>query len=394
MRVLFIEDDQTDRLLLQRYLEREGFRHEAEVVTSLQEASEALQQRQFDVIVSDYRLRDGTGFEVFHLANKTPVIFMTGAGSEEIAVQAIKSGAYEYVVKDDQGMHLRMLPIILEGVRKRRRTEEALRQAEQRAHDLELENERARLLSEFITSISHDMRTPLTIVHTSLELLKLYSQKLRTQLQQAGHYEAYRAVIDKMYDYSEKMLTWEKYIERMVNRMIEVVKLSNTTQFQFSTEDITPLLRDITTGYQDRAALKQQRLVFECAADFLPVAIVPDNFTSILTNLLDNACQYTPDGGQITVRLYSQEQRVILEVADTGIGIAEEALPLIFERFYRVDQARQMNSGGNGLGLTIVKRVVEVHGGTIEVTSKPDEGSTFRVLLPLASSGQPAPATE
>ena len=110
---------------------------------------------------------------------------------------------------------------------------------------------------------------------------------------------------------------------------------------------------------------------------------VSDELEHAVGNLVKNAIQFTPPNGMVTLRTSVDSHHVIIEVSDTGTGISEEALPLIFERFYRANMARTGRHAG--LGLAIAKRIIELHAGQIEVMSQPDEGSTFRVLLPLAN---------
>jgi signal transduction histidine kinase len=121
--------------------------------------------------------------------------------------------------------------------------------------------------------------------------------------------------------------------------------------------------------------------------DDLPQAWAdPERIIQVLLNLLGNALQYTPSGGQVTVRAQREGREVIIEVQDTGIGIAAEHLPQIFERFYRVDKSRSRTGGGSGIGLTIARHLVEAHGGRIWAESPGlGKGSTFTFTLPLAS---------
>jgi signal transduction histidine kinase len=105
----------------------------------------------------------------------------------------------------------------------------------------------------------------------------------------------------------------------------------------------------------------------------------------VVVNLLDNAIKYTPDGGSVDVRVFAQAPWAILEVSDTGIGISPEALPHIFERFFRADPARSRQPDGAGLGLAIVRTICTAHGGRVEASSTPAHGSRFRVQLPLSS---------
>ena len=103
----------------------------------------------------------------------------------------------------------------------------------------------------------------------------------------------------------------------------------------------------------------------------------------VIVNLVDNAIKYTPQNGRITVGLETHIEQAVLTVVDTGIGIPAESLPFVFDRFYRADKARSRASGGTGLGLAIVKAICTAHNGTVSVESEENQGSTFRVLLPL-----------
>ena len=120
-----------------------------------------------------------------------------------------------------------------------------------------------------------------------------------------------------------------------------------------------------------------------------PVAPVTGDAAALgrlLANLLDNAIKYNRPGGRVTAALARQGDAAVLTVADTGIGIPADALPRIFERFYRVDKGRARDEGGTGLGLAIVKHVAQAHGGRVDVESRMGKGTTFRVILPLAGA--------
>jgi two-component system phosphate regulon sensor histidine kinase PhoR len=130
---------------------------------------------------------------------------------------------------------------------------------------------------------------------------------------------------------------------------------------------------------------KEQTLAANAPAGLPNVSGDPDYIERAIYNLIDNAIKYTPPRGRIEAAVRFDGARLIVSVSDNGIGIPAEDLPRIFERFYRVDKSRSREMGGTGLGLAIVKHVALVHGGSVEVSSTPGQGSTFLFILPSAT---------
>jgi signal transduction histidine kinase len=145
-------------------------------------------------------------------------------------------------------------------------------------------------------------------------------------------------------------------------------------------------VKDCARAAQVLATRKGVRLTAESNAPSMQLSGDKELITRMLLNLLDNAVKYTPAGGEISLALTRQNGNAEITVRDTGIGIAESDRQLIFDRFYRVDKARSRALGGAGLGLSIVRWIVEVHGGAIHIDSAPGRGSTFTVDLPLSST--------
>jgi signal transduction histidine kinase len=146
---------------------------------------------------------------------------------------------------------------------------------------------------------------------------------------------------------------------------------------------ITELAQDLELLVQDKGL----RLDLGPMAD-LKVRGDRVKLKQLFLNVLDNAIRYTPSGGSITASLARRDSSAVAAIADTGIGIAAEHMPFIFDRFYRVDKARTASDGGTGLGLAIALSVAKMHGGAIEADSEPDQGTTFRIVLPLAGTRQ------
>jgi len=144
--------------------------------------------------------------------------------------------------------------------------------------------------------------------------------------------------------------------------------------------DVAGMIQDVFTAVQSAASAKGLALVAEVSPDATHVRVDPTAFRQILTNLVENAVRYTREGN-VTVRTRRSDDGVWVDVSDTGIGIAAEHLPRIFERFYRVDAGRSRAEGGTGLGLAIVRHLVDAHGGRVEASSVVGRGTTISVLL-------------
>jgi signal transduction histidine kinase len=239
------------------------------------------------------------------------------------------------------------------------------------AHLLQLQNEELlnaiRLKDEFLNNVGQELRTPLTNMKTALTLLNSPSLKPPQK-------QRYMDLLVKECDRQSSLIT----------SLLDLVSLDQmaeqTTIQALRLSDVVP---GVVSTYQPLAEEKGVRLAYTVPEELPPVSCLNTWLKQIVINLLHNSIKFTPRGGQVWVRAKRQGDYVQLEFRDTGIGIPPSEIPKIFDRFYRVRQAVEEDSGGAGLGLTIVQQLLLHCGGSISVKSRLSEGSTFNVLLPI-----------
>ena len=219
---------------------------------------------------------------------------------------------------------------------------------------------------EFSAHAAHELRSPLTSLSLRLEMLQTYQP---AQADMTAHYLA-------------QMDREVKYLQRVVDHLLTLAALDEDQQPPRTTLDLAPLLYEVADQMTPLVQQAGLSIRVDAPPHLPPVCVNPDQMRIVVTNLLDNAIKYTPAGGHIVLTAGGDNDSVTIAVADTGIGIPADALPHIFERFYRVDKARSRKQGGAGLGLALVHSIVTAHGGVLDVASQPDHGATFTVRLP------------
>ena len=222
---------------------------------------------------------------------------------------------------------------------------------------------------QFIADVSHELRTPLTVMRGSLEVA----------LEEDRPAEEYREAIGNA-------LLEVRHLTRLSQNLLFLARgQAGRITLSFANADLVKFLSDVTRDLLPAVTDKGIELSVDLPEAPARTFIDSDRMRQVIHNLVENAIRYTNPGGRIDVRLSSLPGEVRIEVGDTGIGIPEEHLPFIFERFFRTDRARHAHPGGSGLGLSIVKWIVEAHKGSVQVTSRVGEGTTFRVTLPLVT---------
>ncbi len=267
----------------------------------------------------------------------------------------------------------------------------ASKQAEQREIDLALERDRTELIKSFISDTSHDIMTPISAMRISTYLLRALTDKISHAVAEAKNnpqdasaaFATLETTVNAMRDKSTNLDASALRLQTLVEGMLEMVKLDKQI-FVFTPGDLNLLAEQAVNLQRFLAEDKGIQLKLNLEAGLPKIALDSNQFVRVMQNLLTNALKYTPRGGCVTVHTRQQDEQVVLEIQDTGEGIPASDVPHIFDRMYRVDKTRTVETGGIGLGLglAIVKTIVAAHQGTVEVESTVGVGSTFRVMIP------------
>ena len=226
---------------------------------------------------------------------------------------------------------------------------------------------------EFVANVSHEMRTPLTSIRTYAETIS------ETQdMQHDTKEEFLRVIINE----SDRMA-------KIVQDLLELSRFdSGTSVLSIERFSIERSVRDVYAAIALEAKKRNQELNLELEWKLPEIKGDHARIEQVLMNIISNALKYTPDGGKIDISGGSSEKDVWIKIEDTGVGIPQEDLTRVFDRFYRVDKARTRESGGTGLGLSIAKEIITKHGGEIDINSTLGEGTTITVTLPIEGAGK------
>lgn len=230
--------------------------------------------------------------------------------------------------------------------------------------ELSFERERLEILRKFISDVSHDLKTPLTIMKTSQYLLR-------------------RELGDTNSKHLDKLGTQTNHLVKLVEDMLLMLRLDDENDTDLQKTNVNDLLHHAIEEYPES---NKPRIQFFPLQGDCYIQASRTELLQALSNILNNAIYNTPPDGEITIYTDKKDGNLLqIRIHDTSIGITEEDLPYIFDSFYRVDKARNSEIGSSGLGLAISKRILERHKGTIEVSSTQGEGSEFRMMLPLSN---------
>jgi two-component system phosphate regulon sensor histidine kinase PhoR len=238
-------------------------------------------------------------------------------------------------------------------------------------HDISELKKVDQLRRDFVANISHELRTPLSILRGYIETLLDTPETSRAE----------RSRILKVMERHSKRL------DLLVDDLLTLAQLeSGNPNLQLGDIDLPSFFREVIRDWEKKLANKQLNVIVDLPADLPAIRADRVRLQEALYNLLDNAVKYSPEQGEIRLIARRRDEEIVLSVCDDGVGIAEDELPRIFERFYRVDKARSHDSvRGTGLGLAIVKHIAQLHGGRVDAESEVGKGTTIHVMLPIVT---------
>jgi two-component system CheB/CheR fusion protein len=229
------------------------------------------------------------------------------------------------------------------------------------------------LKTEFFSNLSHELRTPLNVILSALQLLDTYENN--------------SDIIDK----EKKVKKYSNIMKqncyrqlRLVNNILDITKLdAGFLELTQQKCNIVSIVESVTMSVAEYIKSKSIELIFDTDIEDCTMFCDPEKIERVILNLLANSIKFTKPGGDISVNMYDKCENIVISIKDTGIGIPKENLDIIFDRFRQVDRSLTRKQEGSGIGLSIVKSLVELHGGTISVLSEYGKGTEFIIVFPI-----------
>jgi signal transduction histidine kinase len=380
VRVLLIDDDRDDYLLTRDlFAEIPGGRYRLDWLSDYATGLAAMRRGEHDVYLLDFRLGEKTGLDLLAEARNNggltaPVILLTGQNVWEVDLAAMESGAADFLEKGRLDATL-LERSIRYALQQRRYELELEHKVQERTEALERANEALqeadRRKDEFLATLAHELRNPLAPIRNALEIMRVSSAKPEAA-------QRARDIVDRQ-------------VGQMVRLINDLLDVSRITRGKMSLTVETVGIGEVIEAAVEtsRPLLEEAGVQFKKMVPDTPIYVRGDRLrlAQVFSNLLNNAAKYTEAGGSVSLTARREGDRAVICVNDTGVGIPAEVLPHVFELFTQVDRTLNRSQGGLGIGLALVKQIVGMHKGTVDVRSDGvGKGTEFIVRL----SAEPA----
>jgi signal transduction histidine kinase len=375
IRVLLVDDDQDDYVLTRDLLgEIASGRFRLDWAMDSDDGVKRICSGDYDVVLLDHKLGARTGIDVLIEARgqgcDCPIIIFTGLTDPEIDLAAMEYGAAHYLEKSRLDATL-LERTIRYAIQQRHVEIELERRVKERTEQLDLANaalrEADRRKDEFLATLAHELRNPLAPIRNALEIMRISADK-------PDAVAAARALMERQVGLLVRLIDDLLDVSRITRGKVRLTqeRLSLASILEAAIEQSRPLLDK--SGQNLSVSLPKE-----------PVWLMGDRvrLAQVFANLLNNAAKYSEPGGRVTVEATREHDRAVVRIVDTGIGIPRDVLPRVFEPFTQVDRSLNRSQGGLGIGLNLVRRLVELHDGTVGVFSAgAGRGAEFTISLP------------
>jgi signal transduction histidine kinase len=367
-RILVIDDDDVDRLAVRRLLKRSNFDADIEEASTGGMALKLSVSREFECILLDFHLSDMDGLEFLsrmadaHPGDIPAIVILTGEGDETIAVNAMKAGAQDYLVKAVMNADILIRTIISAHEKVSLR-----REIDQKSIALERSN---RAKSEFLANMSHELRTPLNAIIG-------FAQIMEEEIEGPVGNPNYVNFISHIHESGRHLLD-------VINDILDLSKIE-AGQHEITNEEVD--IKDAVTrctGIMLTRSQASEVPIIHDLPDLMPnLWIDQRKLKQVLLNLLSNAVKFTPAGGTVTIKAANEfAGGFSIQIIDTGIGLSQDDIPKAMAPFGQIDSSLSRNFDGTGLGLPLSKSFIELQGGSLELESAVDVGTTVTIRFP------------
>ena len=371
MRFLVIDDDAVDRRAVARALIGTRLPATLDEAANAADGIRLATEHEYECIFIDYLLPGTDGLQILRAIRAAgvtaPIVMLTGQGDEELAVELMRAGAVDYLSKQTLGPDrvARSVRYAVAMARADQARQEALERERAAREEAQAAN---KAKDQFLATLSHELRTPLNAILGWARLLAGGTLDEAT---------AARAV--------EIIERNSRLQARLIEDLLDTSRIiAGKLRLDVCEAPISDVVETAVEALRPTADAKRIRLDLHPWREPRAILCDPARLQQVIWNLLANAIKFTPDGGRVSISVGEREGRLLLEVRDTGIGISSEFLPHVFDRFRQEEGAVTRTHGGLGLGLSISRHLVELHGGEILVESEGDgRGAVFTVSLPL-----------